>query len=400
MSAADEAIAIVGAGECGVAAAFALRDLGHHAGISLIGDEPHIPYERPPLSKTVPASLKPIRDSSDYDAADITLLRGHAVAGIDPEAQCLRFFDGGTLQFEKLLLATGARPRVFPGLEQARTFRTLDDADAILSALSAQTRLVVIGGGFIGLELAACARLLGASVTVLEAGARTMARAVPPSISDYVATRHKQEGVDIRYGAHVSDICGGEVRCLDGRTFAHDVVVAGTGSWPNVELAADAGLAIDNGIVVDQKFLTSSPGIYAAGDCCSFPYNGRHIRLESWRAAREQGRSVAASMLGHDIAHEDIPWLWSDQYDLGLQVVGLPAGTEISARRPVADAHGFIDIQCDGRGRIVFAAGVGKGNKIAKDMRLLEMMIRKQARPTRAALADPSTNLKALLKAA
>ncbi len=400
MSVAEGTIAIVGAGECGVAAAFALRNLGHSAGITLIGDEPHIPYERPPLTKTASVSLKPIRNSRDYEAADITLLRGQAVAEVDPESRSLKLSDGNTLHFEKLLLATGARPRVFPGLEQARTLRTLDDARTILSGLTADTRLVVIGGGFIGLELAACARSVGARVTVLEAGARTMARAVPPSISDYVANRHKQEGVEIHCNVDVSEIAGGEVRCADGRIFAYDMVVAGTGSQPNVELAEKAGLTIDNGILVDHRFLTSRSGIYAAGDCCSFPHNGRQIRLESWRAAREQGRIAAAHMLGKNTVYADIPWLWSDQYDLTLQIVGLPANTGIIARRPVTGANGFIEFQYDGQGRLVFAAGVGQGNTIAKDMRLLEMMIQRQAKPTLAALSDPSTNLKALLKAA
>lgn len=398
MSIGNDTVAIVGAGECGVRAAFALRDLGFTGSIKLIGDEPHLPYERPPLSKSVPVSQKPIRDAGDYGAAEIELLTGRTVSRIDPATQSLHLRDGNHLQYHTLLLATGARARVPDGLENALTFRSLDDAQAILPGISGGTELVVVGGGFIGLELAACARLLGARVTVLEAGARTMARAVPPSISDAVFQRHKREGVPILHNVKVNRISDKEVVCDNGLRFSFDMVVAGTGSSPNTELAENAGLETSNGIVVDNRFRTSESGIYAAGDCCCFPYQGNTIRLESWRAAQEQGRCVAENILGRQTSYQNVPWLWSDQYDLSLQVVGLSTDSGMSVRRPIDAGHGFIDCQCDALGHIVYAAGIGRGNTIAKDMRLLEMLISRGAKPEPSILSDPKSNLKALLK--
>lgn len=400
MSVGDDAVAIVGAGECGVAAAFALRDLGFGGSIKLIGDEPHLPYERPPLSKAVPVLQKPIRDACDYVAAEIELLTGRTVTRIDPATRSLQFRDGNQLRCNKLLLATGARARVLEGLESALTFRSLDDAQAILPKISKGTELVIIGGGFIGLELAACARPLGANVTILEAGARTMARAVPPSISDAVFQRHEREGVQILHDIKVKGICDNEVVCDNGRRFSFDMVVAGTGSSPNTKLAENAGLETSNGVVVDNRFQTSESGVYAAGDCCCFPYQGNAIRLESWRAAQEQGRCVAENILGRQTSYEGAPWLWSDQYDLSLQVVGLATDSKMSVRRPVNAGNGFIECQYDALGHIVYAAGIGTGNTIAKDMRLLEMLITRGAKPEPSVLSDPEANLKTLLKVA
>jgi len=398
MSISDDTIAIVGAGECGVSAAFALRDLGFAGSIKLIGDEPHLPYERPPLSKSVPVSQKPIRGSGDYGAAEIELLIGRTVSRIDPATQSLHLRDGNHLQYHTLLLATGARARVLDGLENALTFRSLDDAQAILPRISEGTELVIIGGGFIGLELAACARPLGANVTVLEAGARTMARAVPPSISDAVFQRHKREGVRILHDIKVNKICDKEVVCDNGLRFSFDMVVAGTGSSPNTELAENAGLETSNGIVVDNRFQTSESRIYAAGDCCCFPYRGNPVRLESWRASREQGRCAAENILGRQTSYENVPWLWSDQYDLSLQTVGLSTDLGMSVRRPIDAGDGFIECQFDALGHIVYAAGIGTGNKVAKDMRLLEMLIARGAKPDPSILSESKTNLKALLK--
>lgn len=399
MSASNKGIVIIGAGECGVSAAFTLREQGYAGIITLIGDETHLPYERPPLSKTVPVVPKPIREEQSYKDADIDLKFGTIVLGIDPTTGTVHLADGNGIKYSKLLIATGSRPRVFAGTEKARTLRSLDDATEILNAIKSQIKLVIVGAGFIGLELAATARTLGANVTVLEAGERAMARGVPASVSEYVSKRHSDEGVELVFNSPVTDITDSEVHSSNGVSYPYDLVVAGTGSEPNVELAANCDLEVNNGVVVDDHYKTSNPDIFAAGDCCSFPLNGQMIRLESWRAAQEQGRSAALNMLGLQEDHQTVSWLWSDQYDLTIQVAGIPPERGRSIIREPAKANGFIECVLDEDGHIQYAAGVGIGNAIAKDIRLLEMMIVKGIKPDPSQLSDQNTNLKRMLKA-
>ncbi|HET7411787.1 MAG TPA: FAD-dependent oxidoreductase, partial [Pararhizobium sp.] len=326
-------IIIVGAGECGVRAAFALREAGYDGVIRLIGDEPHLPYERPPLSKGHPVVPKTIAAEEAFAAAGIELLRGRHVTAIDRANAAIRLEDGASLDYDKLLLATGARPRLFPGMEAAKTLRTLDDAAAILDRVGPGVRLAIIGGGFIGLELAAVARQLGADVTVLEAADHLMARVVPPAIAAVAEARHRAEGVEIVLNAKVQSVAHGVVQLADGERMAADLVVAGVGAVPNTGLAGAAGLAVGNGIIVDEAFRTSDPRIFAAGDCCAFPYRSRRVRLESWRAAQDHGNHVARAMLGLADPYGKVPWFWSDQYDLTLQVAGLPESGAESVRR-------------------------------------------------------------------
>jgi 3-phenylpropionate/trans-cinnamate dioxygenase ferredoxin reductase subunit len=390
-------IVIVGAGECGVRAAFALREAGFDGDITLIGDEPHLPYERPPLSKRHPPAAKHIASEEAFAEASIGLMRGRRVEAIDPAAKVVELDDGSPLPYDKLLIATGGSARRFPGMEKALTLRSFDDAQAILAPLSSGKHLGIIGGGFIGLELAATARGLGTEVTVIEAADRLMARAVPADVAAVAERRHRGEGVEIVLGMQVKEAGADSITLADGRTIACDVVVAGVGALPNTALAEPAGLTAENGIVVDACFRTSAPEVFAAGDCCAFPYRGRQVRLESWRAAQDHGNHVARAMLGDATPYGKVPWFWSDQYDLTLQVAGLPEAGRETVRRDL-DEGAFILFQTGGDGTLVSAAGIGRGNAVAKDIRLAEMMMERGVAPDADRLADPSVNLKALLR--
>lgn len=390
-------IVIIGAGECGVRAAFALREGGFDGPVTLIGDERHLPYERPPLSKHFPVMAKQIAAEEAFAVARIELRRDTRVTGIDTHARTVETEDGTSIGYEKLLIATGATARRFPGMDKALTLRTLDDAGEILSGLSPERHLAIIGGGFIGLELAAIARMLGARVTVIEAADRLMARAVPAVIAAIAEERHRHEGVEIILGAQVKEAASDSVRLSDGRMIHCDMVVAGVGAVANTALAEAVGLAVGNGIVVDGCLRTSAPEVYAAGDCCSFPYLASQVRLESWRAAQDQANHVAGAMLGKNDPYAKVPWFWSDQYDLTLQVAGLPEAGRASVRRDVGD-DAFILFETGADGGLVAAAGIGRGNAVARDIRLAEMMIERGIAPDMARLADPSVNLKALLK--
>lgn len=405
-------IVIVGAGECGARAAFALREKGYEGDIILIGAEPHLPYERPPLSKEgLAGQLDPkyVADAERYEAAGIQVLTDAAVQAIDRGAKTVRISDGRDLSYNRLLLATGASPRPFPGQSPTtslvRVLRTHADAAAIRVKLAPGKVLAIIGGGFIGLELAATARKLGAEVVLLEGLPRVLSRGVPEEIAAVVAERHRLEGVDIRCNARIPDIeeRGEKVEIdLDGGgILIADLVVVGIGAIPNTALAEAAGLAIDNGIAVDKTLCTSDPDIFAAGDCCSFPlghYNDRRIRLEAWRNAQDQGTLAAANLLGAAETIASVPWFWSDQYDLTLQIAGLAEGAATTVRRCLGDGA-FILFHLDASGRLISASGIGTGNAVARDIRLAEMLIAAGKRPNPQALVSPETKLKALLAA-
>jgi 3-phenylpropionate/trans-cinnamate dioxygenase ferredoxin reductase subunit len=378
---------IVGAGECGTRAAFALREAGWTGPVTLVGAEPTLPYERPPLSKTW--TLRPICDDDALRAAGITLLTGVSVVDLDPAAHRVTLSDGRSLGYRALLLATGARARRLP-FAGVHLLRTHADATALRDRLEPGTRVGVVGGGFIGLELAAAARALGCAVTVVEAAPRVLGRAVPAPVAAVLADRHRAAGVDLR--------CGVGVTAADLTRF--DVVVAGVGAEPETGLAAAAGIALsaDGGIAVDARFATSAPDVYAAGDCCSYPHPlyGR-IRLESWRAAQEHGTAAAGAMLGGGATYANVPWFWSDQYELGLQVVGLVGAASREVLRERADGV-LVWFGLDADGRLVAAAGVGPGTSVARDIKVADMLIARRATPAAEALADPGVTLKALLR--
>ena len=403
---------IIGAGECGGRAALALRELGYDGPVTLVGDEPHLPYERPPLSKDAMMSDAPEIKAIASDAllAERAIRHIHSVqaVAIDRTVHTVRLTDGSVLLYDKLLLATGSTPRKLPmpGLgERCVYLRTFADALAIRQHLSAGNRVAIIGGGFIGLELAASARKLGAAVTVIEAQPRILMRGVPAEIAQIVHQEHEAQGVKILTGQGIISITddGTEV-CIalaDGQEIVADLAVIGIGAVPVTGLAVEAGLTIDNGIAVDATLRTGDPDIFAAGDCCSFPlavYAGRRVRLEAWRNAQEQGALAARNMLGAGEAHAAVPWFWSDQYGLSLQIAGLSDEGKRTVRRDLDDGA-FILFHLAEDGRLVAASGIGPGNAMARDIRLAEMLIAKRAKPAPEALGSQDVKLKSLLAA-
>jgi 3-phenylpropionate/trans-cinnamate dioxygenase ferredoxin reductase subunit len=403
---------IVGAGQCGARAALTLREQGYDGPVTLIGDEPHLPYERPPLSKDAmvseaepaPKSVADRRLLADRHIHCVTSTRAIA---IDRKRRSVALEDGRTLPYDRLLLATGAAPRrlPLPGSDGRRCayLRTYDDALRIRSELEADRHIAVLGGGFIGLELAASARKRGARVTAIEALPCILTRGVPEEIARVIEARHRAEGVVLACGKSVSTLRenadGIELALTDGSSITADLLVIGIGAVPVTDLAQTAGLAIENGIAVDTQLRTSDPDIYAAGDCCSFPlaiYGGRRVRLECWRNAQDQGALAARNMLGAGENESAVPWFWSDQYDLRLQIAGLPDEAGRLARRDLPGGA-FILFHLTDDGRLVAASGIGTGNVVAKDIRLAEMLIAKRAMPDPAALADPQVKLKSLL---
>lgn len=411
MSVEQPGMVVVGAGECGARAAMALREQGYGGPVTLVGAEPHLPYERPPLSKdamTGDPAPREIVSRQRLSEAAVVLVASTEAQAIDRPAKSVRLGSGATLPYEKLLLATGASPRRLPLAEASRHcayLRTLDDARAIRARLGPGSRLAVVGGGFIGLELAASARRTGAGVTVIEAQPRILGRAVPAEIAAVIHARHAAEGVRLLTGrgiAAIADTPGGvRLRLADGEMVEADLAVIGIGAVPDTRLAAQAGLAVDNGIAVDETLRTDDAAIFAAGDCCSFPlnlYGGRRVRLEAWRNAQEQGALAARNMLGAAEPHAAVPWFWSDQYDLGLQIAGLAdAATETVRRDLGGDAFILFHLRPDGR--LLAASGIGPGTAVARDIRLAEMLIAKGARPPREKLAAPEIKLKSLLAA-
>ncbi len=336
-------IIIVGGGQAGATVAQDLRKRGFEGDITILGDEPQLPYRRPPLSKTYLAGEA--TEESLYQMKAPILERNAIryrgdgrVVGIDRAQRAVHLENGERLSYDKLVLTTGgrARPLPLPGAEapNVHLLRTVADVDAIREDLASARRVVIIGGGFIGLEAAAVARKLGLEVTVLEGLPRVLARVTAPETSAFFEQTHRAHGVDVRTGAQVTGLLGSptvdRVQLADGEELPADVVIVGIGLIPNTELAAEAGLDVDNGIVVDEFGRSSDPDILAAGDCTNHPnrFYGRRIRLESVNNALEQARTVSATIMGEESPYDSVPWFWSDQYDLKLQMVGLSEGYE------------------------------------------------------------------------
>jgi 3-phenylpropionate/trans-cinnamate dioxygenase ferredoxin reductase subunit len=405
---------IVGAGECGGRAALSLRERGYEGPITLVGAEAHLPYERPPLSKQAMLSEteplpKLVAERQFFADRRIECVTGVNAVAIDRTGQSVMIAHGRSLPYDKLLLATGAVPRrlPLPGADGSRCvyLRTHDDAVRIRGALTAGSHVAILGGGFIGLEIAASARRRGAGVTVIEALPRILTRGVPEEIARVIDARHRAEGVMLACGNGVSAVRetanGVAVALTDGGVISADLLVIGIGAVPVTDLAQTSGLAIDNGVAVDEHLRSSDPNVYAAGDCCSFPlaiYGGRRVRLECWRNALDQGALAARNMLGAEESTAAVPWFWSDQYDLTLQISGLPDEGQQSVRRDLSESA-FILFHLAGDGRLVAASGIGQGNAVAKDIRLAEMLIARRATPDPAALAQPQFKLKSLLAA-
>lgn len=406
-------IVIIGAGQAGVQAAEALRSGGYAGAITLLGDEPHGPYHRPPLSKAwlageIDAEQLVMRAPEMLARKQIDLRTGVRVDAIDRAAKRLRLADGSPLPYAGLVLATGSTPRALtiPGATAAnvRALRSRDDASAIAAELQACVAngqpVVVIGGGFIGLEVAATARKKGARVTVLEAAPRLLGRVLAPVLSDWYAALHRGHGVQLELGitleAIETDATGRAVavRAADGRRFAAGLVVVGIGVSANDGLAKAAGLACDRGIVVDACARTADAAIVAAGDCTArrLP-DGTLLRLESVNNATEQGRSAAAALLGQERPFGGTPWFWSDQYDRKLQMAGLSMGAETWAVRG-AMAEGPFSVWHYRDGQLIAVDAVAN----AKDHLLSRKLLDAGITPTPEQVEDAGFDLGGLLK--
>ncbi|MBN8889310.1 MAG: hypothetical protein ABS99_01745 [Acetobacteraceae bacterium SCN 69-10] len=399
---AEQTHIIVGAGQAGAHAAMALREAGFAGRILLIGEEAHRPYERPPLSKemlTAPAEPPPawFHAEARYAERGIELLLGNPVAAIEPAAHRVRLADGRVLDYAKLLLATGGRARrlAIPGGKAIHLLRTLDDARALRPLLVEGARVACIGAGVIGLEIAAAARRRGCVVSVVEAGARPMGRSLTPEFAAWIADLHRKSGVILHFEAKIEAIEGGFVVCASGPAVPADVVVAGIGMQRNTELAEAAGLAVEAGIVVDEFGRSSDPDVYAAGDVAAFWHArlGRRLRLETWRHAQNHGIATGRAMAGVLEPYDEVPWFWTDQHGVNLQMAGLPDGAVRHVLRGDMAAPSFAAFHLDAAGRVLAATGVNA----PREIRAAQAMIRAGVPVDAAALADPATNLQRLV---
>ena len=396
-------IVVIGAGQAGSSLVAKLRALGYAGELTLIGDEPAPPYQRPPLSKKyllgeMALERLFLRTEAFYAEQGITLRTGVTVTAIDPVARVIRMGDE-TLGYDQLALTTGSEPRRLPAaiggaLKGVFGVRRLSDIDAMAPSFQPGHRLLVVGGGYIGLEAAAVAAQKGLAVTLIEAAPRILGRVAAPETADAIRALHAAHGVVIREGLGLTRLTGdGHVTgadLADGSHVPADIVIVGIGITPGTALAEAAGLTLDNGIATDDFGRTSDPSIWSAGDCASFVYRGARIRLESVQNAIDQAETVAANMLGAAKPYVPMPWFWSDQYDVKLQIAGLNTGYDriVTRQAGAARSHWYF------RGETFLAVDAlndPRGYMVGK--RLLEM----GRSPDPAALADPATDLKSQL---
>jgi 3-phenylpropionate/trans-cinnamate dioxygenase ferredoxin reductase subunit len=398
-------VVIVGASHASVQAVDTLRREGYADPIVLVGDEPHLPYNRPPLSKKYLAGELErerlwLRSAHFYEQHRVETRLGVRVTAIDRGARRLRLGDGGELGYDHLLLCVGSRPRLLgvPGQHLAgiHCLRTIADVDAIRADLAGARRMVVVGAGYIGLEAAACARQLGLEVTVLEAAERPLNRVVAPEVSTFYERRHAREGVQVLCRQAVTGFVGaGRVQAVacGGQEFPADLVIVGVGVLPEETLAAAAGLRCENGIWVDEHCRSSDPLVYAAGDCTNHPSMryGRRVRLESVDNAVEQAKTAASNICGKPSRHEHVPWFWSDQYDVKLQIAGLSEGYDQTVVRGDPDSGSFA-LYYLARGELLAVDAINS----MKDFMNGKKWIAERKHPDAGRLADPSVDLKTI----
>ena len=397
-------IVIIGAGHAAGQAAASLRQAKFEGPITIIGDETHVPYQRPPLSKqylagTQLADKVYLRAEKFYADKDIQLMLDTRATQIDPSTKTINLDNGETIAYEKLLISTGSRPRKLSiegsDLSGIHYLRTMDDVDGIRADVKPGANLVIVGGGYIGLEVAAVGIELGMNVHVLEMEERILQRVTTTEMSAYYHKLHTDRGVHIHTRTGVTGFAGNgsvkKVLCGD-ESFDADIVIVGIGIIPNIEIAEEAGIHCDNGIVVDDHCRTSDPDIYAAGDCTNHPnpLMNKRLRLESVPNAMDQARVSTANMLGDDKVYAAIPWFWSDQYELKLQMVGFSADGDSQVLRGDMDTHQFAIFYLKD-GKVVAADAVNS----PKEFMLCKQLIGKPADPAK--LADPKTDLKSLL---
>lgn len=399
-------VIVVGAGQAGASCAARLRSKGFEGRITLIGEEPFPPYQRPPLSKAyllgeMQRERLYLRPESFYVEQDITLKLGAPVHDIDPAAQTVRVGDE-MLQYDDLVLTTGSTPRRLPAaiggdLDGVMVVRGLHDVDTMAPRFAADARVLIVGGGYIGLEAAAVAAKTGMRVTLVEMADRILQRVAAPETSAFFRDLHARRGVDLREGVALEYLTGEDGHVTgavlgNGDSIDVDFVLVGVGIAPNTALAETAGLRIDNGIATDTHGRTSDPHIWAAGDCTSFPWRGQQMRLESVGNAIDQAECVADNILGLDRGYDAKPWFWSDQYDVKLQIAGLNTGYDRVVVRK-GDGSGLshwyyandrllaIDAMNDPRAYMVGKRLIEAGKSPDSDL-----------------VCDPDTDLKALLK--
>jgi 3-phenylpropionate/trans-cinnamate dioxygenase ferredoxin reductase subunit len=404
MAEAPKRVVIIGAGQAGGQAAYSLRLGGFAGAITIIGDEPQPPYQRPPLSKAYLKGeldadrlfLKPVEY---YPEHGVELLTGFAATRIDLDARTVELSSGAAVGWDKLVIATGSRPRRLSvagaDLAGILELRTLADVDRLKAVAHPDARLVVVGAGYIGLEAAAVASQLGLKVTVLEAMPQVLSRVAGPEIGQFYNRIHRSAGVDVRTGARLVGFEGAGrvtgVKLEDGEVIPADVVLVGVGVLPNMELAADAGLICGNGIVVDDQMRTSQPDVYAIGDVAWRPlvHYGREGRLESVHNAIEGGKIVAASILGAPPPHLEAPWFWSDQYDLKLQTAGLWTGADERIMRGDPQSRSFAVFYLK-EGRVIAVDAVNA----APEYLVGKKLVAAQATVAPGELADKSISMK------
>ncbi len=393
-------IVIVGAGLAGDSAAATLRAEGYAGRIVMIGEEPHRPYDRPPLSKGLLTGESPeesvfLRPPGFYEEQGIELLLGTPATAIDSAARSVTLADGDVLIYDKLLLATGSQARTLPGAAKVPVFlvRTLDDARALQALLQPGRRIGVIGAGVIGLEVAASAASRGCAVDVFELADRVLARVAPPAISAYMAALHEANGVRLHLSAGGVTLLPAGIASAAHGEFPVDGIVIGIGVMPNTALAEAAGITCDDGILVDRFGRTGAEHVYAVGDAARYPcpFTGAAIRCENWKHAQNHAAVAARHMLGGEAAYDTASSMWTDQYDVKLQTVGHVGDGEPITRGDPAGRK-FMLLWRDAEGRVAGAVGINQ----AKDMRFAQTLIEKRAPVDAALLADPATDLRKL----
>ncbi|MBY6057997.1 NAD(P)/FAD-dependent oxidoreductase [Leisingera daeponensis] len=396
---------IAGAGQAGCSAAVKLRNLGYDRPITLIGDEPHPPYQRPPLSKAyllgdLPRERLFLRPEAYYREYQITLRLNEPVTGISAASRTIGC-GTETLPYDHLILATGAAPRRLPGelggrLPGTYTIRSMADIDAIAPEFEPGRRLVIAGGGYIGLEVAAVAAKLNLEVTLIEAAPRILQRVAAPETAAFFRELHRSNGVRILEDTQLARVTGSGratgVELAGGEVIAADFVVFGIGVTPETSLAAKAGLAVENGICTDARGRSSDPHIWAAGDCASLPYRGSRIRLESVGNAIDQAEVIAANIAGIPTVYDPKPWFWSDQYDVKLQIAGLNAGYDSTVTRAAPD--GGVSVWYYRENTLIAADAMNDPRAYMIAKRLIDAG--KSASPD--LMGDPGSDLRTLLK--
>ncbi len=400
-------IVIAGAGHAGGAAAAALRQFGWKGAITLIGDEPLLPYQRPPLSKAwlkgeATAESLALRPERFYTQQTIDVRLSSTVVSIDRAGHAVHLADGTQVRYEKLILALGARARRLglPGFDLGGglELRTAADADRLKAAIGPGRRIAIVGGGYIGLEAAASARALGAEAFVMEREARLLARVASPPLSDFFGRAHRAHGVEIFTGAQVVGLAGQShvsgVQLADGSVLACDVALIGVGAVPNEEIAAATGLECSNGVVVDGQARTSDGDVFAVGDLTNRPLAlyGRRGRLESVPNALEQARQAASAITGRAAAAAEVPWFWSDQYDIKLQIAGMPFDVAQLVVRGDPASGAFAVFHLDANGCVQCVESVNTPDAFMGG----RQMIMKRKVVDAAALRDLSSNMKDL----